>query len=63
MVNSLEVFQKKYVNRSEEIKDAIEYYEKSASKGHLDAITDLGHIFENGIKKEKIYIEQSLSSP
>lgn len=45
MVNPVELFEEGYATRNEEIKDAIEHYEKAAEKGHLDAITDLGHIY------------------
>lgn len=43
------------------IKIAKSYYEKSAESGHLDALTDLGFIYQMGIKDQNnpnIYIEE-----
>lgn len=38
-----------YANRDAEVRGGIEYYEKAAAKGHLDALTDLGFIYEKGV--------------
>ena len=54
MVNSEQLLEHGYPNRGEEIKDAISHYERAAEKGHLDAITDLGHIYENGIRHNEV---------
>jgi len=32
---------------------AVSYYEKAGAKGHLDALTDLGYIYEKGLFLEK----------
>jgi len=45
----------------EHIKIAKRYYEKSAESGHLDALTDLGFIYQMGIKdpnNPNIYLEE-----
>lgn len=41
-----------YPNREAEIRGGIEYYEKAAKLGHLDAMTDLGFIYEKGIESD-----------
>ena len=33
----------------------MDYYEKAAKLGHLDAVTDLGYIYEIGIKNSDGY--------
>jgi TPR repeat protein len=62
LVNSSELFDQHYASRKEEVRDAIEHYEKAAEKGHLDAMTDLGHIYENGIKARTTKEENSVVS-
>ena len=43
--------EEKYLNSpTKKIKIAKGFYEKSANNGHLDAITDLGYIYQIGIK-------------
>ena len=41
-----------YPNRESEIRAGIEFYEKAAKQGHLDAMTDLGFLYERGVKSE-----------
>lgn len=55
LINSKEYFSGLYPNKEAEIRGGIEYYEKAAKKGHLDAMTDLGFIYEKGIKNENGY--------
>lgn len=57
-----ELFEQGYASRREELRDAIEHYEKAAEKGHLDAITDLGHIYENGVRADSVRSNHSVLS-
>ena len=41
-----------YPNREAEIRAGIEFYEKAAKLGHLDAMTDLGFIYERGVRSD-----------
>ncbi len=38
-----------FANRDAQVRGGIQYYEKAASKGHLDSLTDLGFIYQKGV--------------
>ena len=52
LLNFKHYFDGLYANRDAEVRGGIEYYEKAAAKGHLDALTDLGFIYERGVQHE-----------
>lgn len=52
LLNFKNYFDGLYANRDAEVRGGIEYYEKAAAKGHLDALTDLGYIYELGVNHD-----------
>ncbi len=52
-----------YQSREEEVLAAISKYKRAAQLGHLDAVTDLGFIYEYGIAREQNNTISIRSSP
>lgn len=61
-MNTHKLFAGLYGTREAELRGSIDYYERAAQLGHLDAITDLGYIYEKGVKGKdgNCYIEPHL---